>query len=84
MKWSCQPHHCRPVLRERGDIANERRAGERCFQMQLTKAAVDALVRLDLLNADQRGDTEAVRYAVLALCHVGYQTLSERRRGPMH
>jgi hypothetical protein len=58
-----------------------KRAGERCFQMQLTKAAVDALVRFDLLKTDQRGDAEVIRNAILALCHVGYQTLTEGRRG---
>ena len=58
-----------------------KRAGERCFQMHLTNAAVDALVQFDLLKPDQCGDPEAVRNAILALCHVGYQTLSEGRRG---
>ena len=56
-----------------------KRAGERCFQMHLTNAAVDALVQFDLLKPDQCGDPEAVRNAVLVLCHVGYQTLTAAR-----
>ena len=55
------------------------RDGERCFQIQMTRAAVDALVQLDLLKPDQCGDPEAVRNAVLVLCHVGYQTLTAAR-----
>jgi hypothetical protein len=47
--------------------------------MHLTNAAVDALVQFDLLKPDQCGDPEAVRNAVLVLCHVGYQTLTAAR-----
>jgi hypothetical protein len=35
-----------------------------------------ATLLCDLLKADQRDDAEAVQAAVLALCHVGYQTLT--------
>jgi hypothetical protein len=72
----------KPATQRARRYRERKKTGARCLQIELAGDDIDAFVRIGVLAAERRDDSEAIKAAIRTLCRAGYRALKETRDTP--